>query len=58
MQTYAISTGNFVLGAATMGIFALGTTPGLLGVGGITAFAKGAFAKRFFQFVGTLVFLL
>lgn len=55
MQLYAISTGSFVTGALVMGIFALGTAPGLLGVGGITAAVKGIFAKRFFKFAGLLV---
>jgi len=32
MQVYAISTGNFIQGALVMGIFALGTLPGLLSI--------------------------
>lgn len=55
MQLYAVSTGNFLSGASVMGIFALGTVPGLLGVGGLTSFVKGIFAKRFFKFAGLLV---
>ncbi|MDO8529210.1 MAG: sulfite exporter TauE/SafE family protein [bacterium] len=55
MQLYAISTGSFVSGALAMGIFALGTAPGLLGVGGLTSLVKGIFAKRFFKFAGLLV---
>lgn len=38
--------------------FALGTAPGLLGVGGITSYLSGTFAKRFFKFTGILVLLL
>lgn len=58
MQLYAISTGNAWQGAATMGVFAIGTAPGLLGVGGLTSFIKGAFSKTFFKFVGAVVVLL
>lgn len=57
MQLLAVSTGSFALGALVMGIFALGTAPGLLGVGGITSLVKGIFAKRFFKFAGILVIL-
>jgi sulfite exporter TauE/SafE/copper chaperone CopZ len=58
MQLYAISTGNFLSGALVMLIFALGTTPGLLSIGGIVSFLSGAFAKDFFRFVGVLVIIL
>jgi sulfite exporter TauE/SafE/copper chaperone CopZ len=58
MQLYAVSTGNFLQGGLIMGIFALGTAPGLLGVGGITSAVKGIFAKRFFKFAGVVVILL
>lgn len=59
MQVYAISTGNFVSGAMIMGVFALGTTPGLLGVGGLTSFfKKGVWADFFYKFIGVLVILL
>jgi sulfite exporter TauE/SafE/plastocyanin domain-containing protein len=58
MQLYAISTGSFSRGFLIMGLFALGTAPGLLGVGGLTSVIKGIFAKRFFKFAGILVVLL
>lgn len=58
MQLYAISTGSFAQGALIMGIFALGTAPGLLGIGGLTSVIKGIFAKRFFKFAGILVIFL
>jgi sulfite exporter TauE/SafE len=58
MQLYAISTGSFTQGALIMGMFALGTAPGLLGVGGLTSIIKGIFAKRFFKFAGILVVIL
>lgn len=58
MQLFAMSSGNPLTGALTMGVFALGTTPGLLGVGGLTSIVKGAFAKNFFRFAGLVVILL
>lgn len=58
MQLYAMSTGNFLSGALIMGIFALGTAPGLLGIGGLTSVIRGAFAKKFFKFAGLVVISL
>ncbi|MBI2596736.1 sulfite exporter TauE/SafE family protein [Candidatus Daviesbacteria bacterium] len=58
MQLYAISTGNPVQGAITMGAFAIGTAPGLLGIGGLTSAIKGVFAKTFFKFAGLVVIVL
>ena len=58
MQLYAISTGDPLKGALTMGFFAIGTAPGLLGIGGLTSVVKGAFAKSFFKFAGIVVIML
>lgn len=58
MQLYAISSGSPVTGALTMGVFAIGTTPGLLGIGGLTSIIKGEGAKTFFKFAGIIVILL
>ena len=58
MQLYAMSTGSPVAGALTMGVFALGTAPGLLGVGGLTAAVKGQAARLFFKTAGVVVVLL
>lgn len=58
MQVYAISTGSFVSGALIMGVFALGTTPGLLGIGGLTSIFKGSKASMFFKFTGAIVLAL
>jgi len=58
MQLYAVSSGSFTQGALIMGIFALGTAPGLLGVGGLASVVKGIFAKRFFKFAGILIIFL
>ncbi len=58
MQLYAISTGSPLQGALTMGVFALGTTPGLLGVGGLTSVIKGQSSKLFFKTAGVIVLVL
>jgi sulfite exporter TauE/SafE len=55
MQIYAVSTGSFAQGSLIMGLFALGTVPGLLGIGGLTSVIKGIFAQRFFKFSGIVV---
>ena len=55
MQLYAMSTGSVLIGAMTMGTFALGTAPGLLSVGGLTSIVKGQSAKYFFKFAGLIV---
>jgi len=55
MQLYAVSTGSFWGGGLAMGLFALGTAPGLLGIGGLTSIVKGIFAKRFFKLAGLVV---
>ena len=58
MQLVAIASGSFVTGSIVMGLFAIGTAPGLLGLGGLTSIIKGEFAKKFFRFSGVLVVLL
>jgi sulfite exporter TauE/SafE len=55
MQIYAMSTGSFIAGALIMGMFAIGTAPGLLGIGGLTSIIKGSFSKKFFKFIGLVV---
>jgi uncharacterized protein len=55
IQLYAISTGNPITSAVTLGIFALGTTPGLLSIGSVTSLVKGKYAGTFFRFVGIAV---
>lgn len=55
MQLLAVSTGNPLQAAIIMGAFAVGTTPGLLSLGGLTSVVKGAFAQRFFRVVGVAV---
>ncbi len=58
MQLFAISSGKPLTGALTMGVFALGTAPGLLGIGGLTSVIKGSFAKPFFKFAGLIVMFM
>lgn len=58
MQLVAIASGDFLIGAVVMGLFAIGTAPGLLSVGGLVSVIKGSFAKKFFRFAGVLVVLL
>lgn len=55
MQLYAISSGSVLGGALTMAVFALGTAPGLVGIGGLAAVVNGARAKYFFRFAGLVV---
>lgn len=58
MQLFAMSTGSPVTGAITLGVFAIGTAPGLLGVGGLTSIIKGNAAKLFFKTAGVVVIAL
>ena len=55
VQVYALSTGSPVRAGLVMGLFALGTVPGLLGVGGLTASVSGTAATRVFRFAGVTV---
>ncbi|MFA6995224.1 MAG: sulfite exporter TauE/SafE family protein [Patescibacteria group bacterium] len=55
MQLYAISTGSFGAGALVMGLFALGTAPGLLSIGGLTSIIQGSFKELFFKVAGLAV---
>jgi sulfite exporter TauE/SafE/copper chaperone CopZ len=58
VQLYAISTADPLTASLTMGTFAIGTTPGLLGIGGLTSVINGAFSRLFFKTVGVVVMLL
>lgn len=58
MQLYAVSTGSFSRGFLVMSLFALGTAPGLLGIGGLASVFKGKKAKVFFAATGLAVILL
>ncbi len=58
LQLVALASGNFVTGALTMGVFALGTLPSLLGISAISSTAKGSVQRYFLRFAGTLVLIL
>lgn len=58
MQLYALTTGNFFDGALTMGVFALGTLPALLGVGALASTLNSKRIRRFTQFAGAFVLVL
>lgn len=55
MQVYALSSGSFYQGAMIMGLFALATVPGLLGLGLASAFIKGKWSGTFFKLIGLLL---
>lgn len=55
VQVYAMSTGSPMRAGLIMSLFALGTVPGLLGIGTLTAAVRGAAAERFFRFAGVAV---
>lgn len=58
LQLVALASGSFVSGALTMGIFALGTLPSLLGLSAVSSAAKGSTSRVFLRFSGTLVLIL
>jgi hypothetical protein len=55
MQAAAVASGHFLSGAIIMAVFAIGTLPGLIGVGSISAFFRGIGAKIFFKTIGVIV---
>lgn len=57
-QLFVVAQGSPIIGALTMGTFALGTVPGLLTIGGIAATAKGTFRRFFFKAAGVAVIAL
>ncbi len=58
VQVYAITTGSFATGAIVMFLFALGTMPGLVGIGALTTLLQGKGAKIIFRFIGLIVLIL
>lgn len=58
MQLYALSTGSPVQAALIMTVFALGTTPALLGFGVVAASLRGLGLKRFTFAIGAIVIAL
>jgi uncharacterized protein len=58
MQLYAVTTSSFASGGLVMLLFALGTTPGLLGIGALTSVLQGRAARHLYRFVGVAVITL
>ena len=58
VQVYALGLASPVESAITMMIFAVGTTPALLLVGGLSAFTKSSFYSYFMKTMGVLVFII
>ncbi len=58
VQLYVVTVGSPLVGALSMGAFALGTAPGLLGIGGLAAVASGSFRRFFFKTAGVIVIAL
>jgi len=58
VQVYALGVGSPIQSAVTMIVFAIGTTPALLLVGGLTTFTKTSFYNYFIKIMGVLVFVV
>jgi uncharacterized protein len=58
VQLYALATGDPIMSAAIMAVFAIGTVPALFGVGAATSITKGNMLKRVTQGAGILVLVL
>jgi sulfite exporter TauE/SafE/copper chaperone CopZ len=54
-QVAAAGSGSVVQGAVIMGLFAVGTTPGLMAVGTLSSLAQGKWAERVFRWIGVVV---
>ncbi|PKM87379.1 hypothetical protein CVU83_03075 [Candidatus Falkowbacteria bacterium HGW-Falkowbacteria-2] len=57
MQIFALSSGGFIGGGLIMSVFALGTAPGLLGLGGLVSLIKGKQQGLFFKTAGLIIIL-
>jgi len=57
MQIYALGTGNFLDGGLVMALFALGTAPGLFGLGGLASIVKKSNSNTFFRVAGAVVII-
>lgn len=55
MQIYALGTGNFVQGGLIMALFALGTAPGFLSIGGLSSLNSPKKSQAFFIAAGVIV---
>lgn len=57
MQIYALGSGSFLGGGLIMALFALGTAPGLLSIGGLVAIIKQKQSSLFFKIAGGVLIL-
>ena len=55
MQLYALTTGSALTAGVVMAVFAIGTTPGLLAVGGLPGLASGRAREQVLAFAGALL---
>ncbi|MCR4437191.1 MAG: sulfite exporter TauE/SafE family protein [Clostridiales bacterium] len=58
MQIYALGTGSFLAGAASMFFFSLGTVPLMFGFGAVSSFLSGKFTHRMMKVSAVLVMIL
>lgn len=58
VQVYALGQASPVQSAITMTVFAIGTTPALILVGGLTSFTKSEGYKYFMKTMGVLVLII
>lgn len=55
VQIYALSTGSPAFAAALLGVFAIGTAPGLLALAGLPVLVPGTFRPTLLRLVGVVV---
>lgn len=58
MQIYALGTGSFLAGAASMLFFSLGTVPLMFGFGAVSSFLSGKFTHKMMKVSAVLVMIL
>lgn len=58
VQLAVVALGSPLFGALSLGIFALGTVPGLLLIGGAGTAVQGGFRKPFFAFIAVVLIFL
>ncbi|MBT4857454.1 hypothetical protein HON52_04695 [Candidatus Uhrbacteria bacterium] len=58
MQLFALTLQDPIQSGMVMAIFAIGTAPVLLGIGGATSYASGDTLKKVTQFAGVIVLIL
>ena len=58
MQLYALGTGSFLMGAASMFVFSLGTVPLMFGFGALSSLLSGKFTHKMLKVSAILVMVL